>query len=127
MTTTSPVRTERSYPPNRLAPLRFVRMFGLVSGLGNFVYEGAHSISIRPGLPTAQRVSSRAQSRLAKAPGSDFFRRSLAQASTPIPGLQQPNGSQLRADSVTLSGATAMIFARLQRLCGANIMRLGVV
>lgn len=29
---------------NRLSPLRFVLVFGLVSGLGDFVYEGARSI-----------------------------------------------------------------------------------
>jgi len=29
---------------NRIGPLRFVLMFGLVSGLGDFVYEGARSI-----------------------------------------------------------------------------------
>ncbi len=34
----------RSYAPNRIAPLRFVLVFGLVSGLGDFVYEGARSI-----------------------------------------------------------------------------------
>lgn len=30
--------------PNRIGPLRFVLVFGLVSGLGDFVYEGARSI-----------------------------------------------------------------------------------
>ena len=30
--------------PNRITPLRFVLVFGLVSGLGDFVYEGARSI-----------------------------------------------------------------------------------
>jgi MFS family permease len=30
--------------PNRASPLRFVLVFGLVSGLGDFVYEGARSI-----------------------------------------------------------------------------------
>jgi MFS family permease len=30
--------------PNRLSPLQFVLVFGLVSGLGDFVYEGARSI-----------------------------------------------------------------------------------
>jgi MFS family permease len=34
----------RRYLPNRLSPLRFVLVFGLVSGLGDFVYEGARSI-----------------------------------------------------------------------------------
>ncbi len=32
------------WAPNRLSPLRFVLVFGLVSGLGDFVYEGARSI-----------------------------------------------------------------------------------
>ncbi|HWC33967.1 MAG TPA: MFS transporter [Mycobacteriales bacterium] len=30
--------------PNRIGPLRFVLVFGVVSGLGDFVYEGARSI-----------------------------------------------------------------------------------
>ena len=34
----------RSRPVNRLTPLRFVLVFGVVSGLGDFVYEGARSI-----------------------------------------------------------------------------------
>jgi MFS family permease len=34
----------RSWAPNRFGPLRFVLIFGLVSGLGDFVYEGARSI-----------------------------------------------------------------------------------
>jgi MFS family permease len=33
-----------AYAPNRLSPLRFVLVFGLISGLGDFVYEGARSI-----------------------------------------------------------------------------------
>lgn len=37
--------------PNRIPPLRFVLVFGLVSGLGDFVYEGARSI-IGPYLAT---------------------------------------------------------------------------
>jgi MFS family permease len=37
--------------PNRIAPMRFVLVFGLVSGLGDFVYEGARSI-IGPYLAT---------------------------------------------------------------------------
>ncbi|HJQ00714.1 MAG TPA: MFS transporter [Jatrophihabitans sp.] len=37
--------------PNRIGPLRFVLVFGLVSGLGDFVYEGARSI-IGPYLAT---------------------------------------------------------------------------
>jgi len=41
----------RSFAPNRVAPLRFVLVFGLVSGLGDFVYEGARSI-IGPYLAT---------------------------------------------------------------------------
>jgi MFS family permease len=32
------------FGPNRISPLRFVLFFGLVSGLGDFVYEGARSI-----------------------------------------------------------------------------------
>ena len=36
--------TRRPLAPNRLSPLRFVLVFGLVSGLGDFVYEGARSI-----------------------------------------------------------------------------------
>ena len=36
--------TGSSYAPNRMSPLRFVLVFGLVSGLGDFVYEGARSI-----------------------------------------------------------------------------------
>lgn len=36
--------TEVSYRPNRLSPLRFVLVFGAVSALGDFVYEGARSI-----------------------------------------------------------------------------------
>jgi MFS family permease len=32
------------FGPNRISPLRFVLVFGLVSGLGDFVYEGARSI-----------------------------------------------------------------------------------
>jgi MFS family permease len=32
------------YAPNRVSPLRFVLVFGLVSGLGDFVYEGARGI-----------------------------------------------------------------------------------
>ena len=38
-------------PANRMAPLRFVMVFGLVSGLADFVYEGARSI-IGPYLAT---------------------------------------------------------------------------
>ena len=37
--------------PNRITPLRFVLVFGLISGLGDFVYEGARSI-IGPYLAT---------------------------------------------------------------------------
>lgn len=36
--------TTASFAPNRITPLRFVLVFGLVSGLGDFVYEGARSI-----------------------------------------------------------------------------------
>ncbi len=32
------------FAPNRISPLRFVLVFGLVSGLGDFVYEGARSV-----------------------------------------------------------------------------------
>ena len=31
--------------PNRLTPMRFVLTFGLISALGDFVYEGARSIT----------------------------------------------------------------------------------
>lgn len=41
----------RSWAPNRITPMRFVLIFGLVSGLGDFVYEGARSI-IGPYLAT---------------------------------------------------------------------------
>jgi MFS family permease len=41
----------RPFGPNRASPLRFVLVFGLVSGLGDFVYEGARSI-IGPYLAT---------------------------------------------------------------------------
>jgi MFS family permease len=43
---TAPTQTTapRSWAPNRFGPLRFVLIFGLVSGLGDFVYEGARSI-----------------------------------------------------------------------------------
>lgn len=34
----------RSYAPNRVSPLRFVLIFGVVSALGDVVYEGARSI-----------------------------------------------------------------------------------
>lgn len=34
----------RQYPPNRIGPMGFVLVFGVVSGLGDFVYEGARSI-----------------------------------------------------------------------------------
>jgi MFS family permease len=34
----------RAAGPNRISPMRFVLVFGLVSGLGDFVYEGARSI-----------------------------------------------------------------------------------
>jgi MFS family permease len=37
-------RSAGSFAPNRITPLRFVLVFGLVSGLGDFVYEGARSI-----------------------------------------------------------------------------------
>ncbi len=37
-------RTGDTGTPNRLAPLRFVLVFGVVSGLADFVYEGARSI-----------------------------------------------------------------------------------
>ena len=40
----SGVPTEVGYGPNRLSPLRFVLVFGAVSALGDFVYEGARSI-----------------------------------------------------------------------------------
>jgi MFS family permease len=33
------------FAPNRLTPMRFVLMFGLISALGDFVYEGARSIT----------------------------------------------------------------------------------
>jgi MFS family permease len=36
---------QRAYGPNRLSPLRFVLVFGLVSGLGDVVYEGARSVT----------------------------------------------------------------------------------
>ncbi len=36
--------SERAAGPNRIGPMRFVLVFGLVSGLGDFVYEGARSI-----------------------------------------------------------------------------------
>ncbi len=36
--------TAAPFGPNRIGPLRFVLIFGLVSGLGDFVYEGARSI-----------------------------------------------------------------------------------
>jgi MFS family permease len=35
----------RGLAPNRISPLRFVLVFGLVSGLSDFVYEGARSIT----------------------------------------------------------------------------------
>ncbi len=47
---TSGLRTPHS-GPNRLSPMRFVLVFGLISGLGDFVYEGARSI-IGPYLAT---------------------------------------------------------------------------
>lgn len=47
----SPADEHRTCAPNRLSPLRFVLMFGVVSGLGDFVYEGARSI-IGPYLAT---------------------------------------------------------------------------
>lgn len=34
----------RSYLPNRIGALQFILIFGVVSGLGDFVYEGARSI-----------------------------------------------------------------------------------
>lgn len=34
-----------SFAPNRLTPMRFVLTFGLISALGDFVYEGARSIT----------------------------------------------------------------------------------
>ena len=34
-----------THAPNRLTPMRFVLTFGLISGLGDFVYEGARSIT----------------------------------------------------------------------------------
>ena len=34
-----------THAPNRLAPMRFVVAFGLISALGDFVYEGARSIT----------------------------------------------------------------------------------
>jgi MFS family permease len=37
-------RARPDHHPNRLTPLAFVLVFGLVSGLGDFVYEGARSI-----------------------------------------------------------------------------------
>lgn len=42
--TATPADTRGVAGPNRLSPLRFVLVFGLVSGLGDFVYEGARSI-----------------------------------------------------------------------------------
>ncbi len=43
----SAMTTERPVPArtNRLSPLQFVLAFGLVSGLGDVVYEGARSIT----------------------------------------------------------------------------------
>jgi len=35
----------QSFAPNRLTPMRFVLTFGLISALGDFVYEGARSIT----------------------------------------------------------------------------------
>ena len=46
-----PPSSETPVGPNRIGPLRFVLVFGLVSGLGDFVYEGARSI-IGPYLAT---------------------------------------------------------------------------
>jgi MFS family permease len=34
-----------AWGPNRISPLRFVLVFGLVSGLGDFVYEGARAVT----------------------------------------------------------------------------------
>ena len=42
--TARPATTRVTFGPNRLSPLRFILVFGLVSGLGDFVYEGARSI-----------------------------------------------------------------------------------
>lgn len=36
---------DQSRTPNRLTPLRFILVFGLVSGLGDVVYEGARSVT----------------------------------------------------------------------------------
>ena len=48
---TSPSAAGMAAGPNRIGPMRFVLVFGLVSGLGDFVYEGARSI-IGPYLAT---------------------------------------------------------------------------
>ena len=48
---TGPAPPSASFGRNRITPLRFVLVFGLVSGLGDFVYEGARSI-IGPYLAT---------------------------------------------------------------------------
>lgn len=40
----SPTAGDQQPGPNRITPLRFILAFGLVSGLGDFVYEGARSI-----------------------------------------------------------------------------------
>jgi MFS family permease len=42
---TTPARGGRAVEPNRLTPYRFVLAFGVVSMLGDFVYEGGRSIS----------------------------------------------------------------------------------
>ena len=43
--TVSADATTQPFAPNRLSPMRFVLTFGLISGLGDFVYEGARSIT----------------------------------------------------------------------------------
>jgi MFS family permease len=43
-TVSSDVATQ-PFAPNRLTPMRFVLTFGLISALGDFVYEGARSIT----------------------------------------------------------------------------------
>jgi MFS family permease len=43
--TVSSDATTQPFAPNRLSPMRFVLAFGLISALGDFVYEGARSIT----------------------------------------------------------------------------------
>ena len=43
--TVSADATTQPFAPIRLSPMRFVLTFGLISGLGDFVYEGARSIT----------------------------------------------------------------------------------